>query len=98
LKAVVLLDRSGMALHLPVRNVSRGGVLVGALGNDLSAFQLGSTHHVIILDEEVLNPRQAAVDARVVRHDAVGMALSWDDSDSAVESVGAFLDAFYSKR
>ena len=98
LKAVVLLDRSGIALHLPVRNVSCGGVLIGAMGNDLSSFALGSTHHVTIIDAEELNPRQAAVDARVVRHDAVGMALSWDDSDTAVQSVGAFLDAFYSKR
>jgi hypothetical protein len=98
LKAVVLLDRSGMALHLPVRNVSRGGVLVGAVGNDLSSFQLGSTHHLTIIDAEELNAHSASVDARVVRHDAIGMALSWDDSDISVDLVGGFLDAFYSKR
>jgi hypothetical protein len=38
------------------------------------------------------------VEARVVRHDAVGMALTWDDSDAQVSQVGAFLDLFYAKR
>lgn len=94
----MLLERSGMALRLPVRNVSRGGVLVGAAGNDLSTFTLGTSHHLIIVDSEGQNPRNAAVEARVVRHDAVGMALSWDDSDTSVSAVGAFLDLFYSKR
>jgi hypothetical protein len=34
----------------------------------------------------------------VVRHAGGGMALSWDDSDGAVQAAGLFLDRFYSKR
>jgi len=98
LRALVLLQRSGMALHLPVRNISRGGALVGAVGHDLSGFALGSTHQLAVVDSDEESPRGEPVAARVVRHDALGMALSWDHDERAVAVVGAFLDAFYAKR
>ena len=85
-------------LQLPVRNISRGGVLVGASGEDLSAFALGDTLAVTIVDKSGDLDNGAVVEARVVRHDGGGMALSWDHSDGGVRAVGAFLDRFYSKR
>jgi PilZ domain-containing protein len=91
-------EAAGSALHLPVRNISRGGVLVGA-GAELAAqYALGATLPLTIVDAAGDIDAAARVDARVVRHDAGGMALSWDDSDTAVATVGAFLDRFYSKR
>ncbi len=100
LAAVVDVRRADGAavLQLPVRNISRGGVLVGDAGENLSGFPLGETLAVTIIDKSGDLDAAAAVEARVVRHDAGGMALSWDDSDRGVAVVGAFLDRFYSKR
>ena len=91
-------DEGAAVLQLPVRNISRGGALVGDGGADLSAFALGATLAVTIVDKSGDLDGAAAVEARVVRHDAGGMALSWDHSDAGVHAAGAFLDRFYSKR
>ncbi len=97
LQAAVKVQHSGAGLLLPVRNVSRGGVLVAASGHDLSAFPLGTTHSLTIFDPD--DPtREARIEARVVRHDNTGMAVSWDHSTDAVATVSTFLDRFYSKR
>lgn len=89
---------AGAPLQLPVRNISRGGVLVGA-GDELAGrFALGTTLPLTIVDASGDVEAAARVDARVVRHDAGGMALSWDHSDGAVAAVGTFLDRFYAKR
>lgn len=85
-------------LQLPVRNISRGGVLVGDGGEDLSAFAIGQSHSVTIVDAAGDLDAAAHVAGRVVRHDAGGMALSWDEDADGVQTVGAFLDRFYSKR
>ncbi len=91
-------DDASAVLQLPVRNISRGGVLVGDAGADLTGFAPGATLAVTIVDKSGDVDAAAAVDGRVVRHDAGGMALTWDDSDTGVRAVGAFLDRFYSKR
>jgi len=91
-------DEEGTMVQLPVRNISRGGVLVGAAGIDLTIFALGETLAVTIVDASGDLTGAAHIDGHVVRHDAGGMALSWDRSDAAVRDVGAFLDRFYSKR
>ena len=85
-------------VQLPVRNISRGGVLVGAAGVDLSIFAQDERLAVTIVDASGDLDAAANISGRVVRHDAGGMALSWDESDTAVRNVGAFLDRFYSKR
>lgn len=91
-------DDEGALVQLPVRNMSRGGVLVGAAGEDLSGFALGDTLAVTIVDVSGDLDAAAHIEGRVVRHDAGGMALSWDDSERAVGAAGQFLDRFYSKR
>jgi hypothetical protein len=100
LSAWVELGRaSGNAtLQLPVRNISRGGVLVADAGQDLSRFALGDTLAVTIVDASGDLDAAAHVEGRVIRHDDAGMALSWDDSDGGILAVGTFLDRFYSKR
>lgn len=99
LRAFVALRRAGGAIvQLPVRNMSRGGVLVGAAGEDLSIFALGATLVVTIVDAAGDLDGAAHVTGRVVRHDGDGMALAWDDSETAVRDAGQFLDRFYSKR
>jgi hypothetical protein len=98
LSAFVELVHSGTVLQLPVRNISRGGVLVGAADHDLLPFSLGSLLTLTLVDADGGVEGAARVQARVVRHDAGGMALTWDDSDSGVATVGTFLDRFYSKR
>jgi len=85
-------------VQLPVRNISRGGVLVGAAGEDLSSFVIGEALAVMIVDAAGDLDAAARVEGRVVRHDAGGMALSWDENVQGVSTVGAFLDRFYSKR
>ncbi len=85
-------------LQLPVRNISRGGVLVGDAGEDLSIFAIGAILTVMIVDASGDLDAAANVAGRVVRHDGGGMALSWDENSAGVGSVGAFLDRFYSKR
>ncbi|MDB4964697.1 MAG: hypothetical protein JWN44_386 [Myxococcales bacterium] len=85
-------------IHLAVRNVSRGGALVASDGSDLSAFAPGSTQTVTLLDPDGGGANAVGVEAKVIRHDSSGMALSWDENDRAVGEVGAFLDRFYSKR
>jgi hypothetical protein len=91
-------DEPGAMVQLPVRNISRGGVLVGDAGVDLKVFALGDLLAVTIVDASGDLDAAAHVEGHVVRHDAGGMALSWDDSDGGVRDVGAFLDRFYSKR
>jgi hypothetical protein len=98
LRAAVVMRHSGTLVHLAVRNVSRGGVLVATDGGDLSSFTLGSTQTLTLLDPDGGGANAVGVEARVIRHDGGGMALSWDYSDRAVDDVGAFLDRFYSKR
>jgi len=98
LRAFVELRAGGAMLQLPVRNISRGGVLVGAAGEDLSPFAIGELLSVMIVDASGDLDAAANVSGRVVRHDGGGMALSWDEDDGAVASAGAFLDRFYSKR
>lgn len=83
---------------LPVRNISRGGVLVAADAPLAARFPLGAMLPLVIVDAAGDIDAAARVEARVVRHDAGGMALSWDDSDASVTTVGAFLDRFYAKR
>ena len=98
LRAFVEVRADGAMLQLPVRNISRGGVLVGAAGEDLSAFSVGDLLHVMIVDAAGDLDAAADVAGRVVRHDGSGMALSWDEDVEGVRVVGAFLDRFYSKR
>jgi hypothetical protein len=81
-----------------VRNISRGGVLVGAGGEDLSVFTIGEPLAVMIVDAAGDLDAAAEVRGQVVRHDAGGMALSWDQDAAGVSAVGAFLDRFYAKR
>jgi hypothetical protein len=97
LRATVIVRDSGALLSLVVRNISRGGVLVGGAGYDLSPFAIGSAHEIEIVDPDGSLPG-ARVDARVVRHDGSGMALCWDHSDASMLAAGGFLDQFYSKR
>ena len=85
-------------LQLPVRNISRGGVLVGAAGENLEQFAIGDLLTVTIVDASGDLDAAAHVAGHVVRHDADGMALSWDENADGVGTVGAFLDRFYSKR
>jgi len=98
LSAFVEMRTEGAMLQLPVRNISRGGVLVGAAGEDLSSFAVGESHTVMIVDAAGDLDAAAHVAGRVIRHDAGGMALSWDEDADGVRTVGAFLDRFYSKR
>ena len=98
LRAFVELRAGGAMLQLPVRNISRGGVLVGDGGEDLSLFAIGASLPVTIVDAAGDLDAAANVAGRVVRHDAGGMALSWDEDAQAVRTAGAFLDRFYSKR
>jgi len=96
--ASVEVHGSTETVILPARNISLGGVYLTADGHDLSVFPVGAQLEVLVFD--ALDDRQEPVRlaGQVVRHDAVGMALSWDESDSAVRDVGSFLDRFYSKR
>jgi hypothetical protein len=91
-------DEPGAMVQLPVRNISRGGVLVGDAGVDLTVFAPGERLAITIVDASGDLDAAAHVEGHVVRHDAGGMALSWDHSDGGVRDVGAFLDRFYSKR
>ena len=91
-------DEPGAMVQLPVRNISRGGVLVGDAGVDLSVFAPGERLAITIVDASGDLDAAVHVEGHVVRHDAGGMALSWDHSDGGVRDVGAFLDRFYSKR
>lgn len=98
LRAFVEVRAGGAVLQLPVRNISRGGVLVGAAAEDLSMFATGDLLTVTIVDASGDLDAAANVAGRVVRHDGGGMALSWDEDEGAVATAGAFLDRFYSKR
>jgi hypothetical protein len=98
LRAFVEVRAGGATLQLPVRNVSRGGVLVGAAGEDLSGFAIGDLLSITIVDASGDLDGAASVAGRVIRHDGGGMALTWDEDDTGIRTVGAFLDRFYSKR
>ncbi|HEY2745460.1 MAG TPA: PilZ domain-containing protein, partial [Polyangia bacterium] len=74
LRAFVELRADGAMLQLPVRNISRGGVLVGDAGEDLSSFAVGELWPGMIVDAAGDLDAAAHVAGRVVRHDAGGMA------------------------
>jgi hypothetical protein len=66
---------------LPAHNISLGGVYLTADGHDLGEFTVGLEVEVLIFDalNDAKDPLQ--IRARVVRRDAVGIALMWSDDD-----------------
>src|SRR5579859_7822976 len=91
LYAWVELVTGGESVVLPVKNMSVSGLLLSADGNDLSKFPVGSDQAITIFDPG--NPAlKVPVRARIIRHAADGLALTWTAVDTILE-VGRLLKA-----
>ncbi len=77
----VLVDE---ALALSVRDISIGGIAVAADGLDLTVFRVGSCHELLVFDAADDSLPTVRAIASVVRHDALGMALTWTGRDPRV--------------
>jgi hypothetical protein len=77
--------RSGKeTLALPARNISLGGVYVGADGNNLKRIAVGDQVEVTLFDlNDDARPTVRAT-AQVVRNDGKGLALTWASTDPVV--------------
>lgn len=85
-------------LILPARNLSLGGIYVGSDGHDLSQFQVGSRVELLLFDAaNETNPAVRGA-ARVVRHDAGGIAMAWEPDDAAVRAIKQLLGALQAQR
>ncbi len=91
--ASVELHQGEETLILPAKNLSLGGIYVGADGNDLSRFPIGTGMDILVFD--VTDETRPAVrgGAEVVRHDEGGMAMRWNESDEIVDAVRTLLQA-----
>jgi hypothetical protein len=78
---------------LPARNLSLGGIYVSHDGNDLSQFPDGSAVDILVFDvaDETRPPVRGT--AHVVRHDAHGMALRWDEDGATHDAVLGLLQS-----
>lgn len=99
LYASVELRGAGETLILPARNLSLGGVSLAADGHDLSSFADGRSFEVMIFDAvDEANPPVRAP-AKVIRHDADGMALMWTISDPEMsEKLARLLETLKPKK
>jgi len=82
--ASVELHADDETLVLPARNISLGGVYLGADGHDLSMLELGLELEVLVFDalDETRGPVRLV--GEVVRLDGQGVALMWADSDPEI--------------
>jgi len=80
--AVRVLVDEGLALA--VRDFSLGGIALAADGLDLSRFTVGSCHELLVFDAADEHLPTVRAIARVVRHDPLGMAMTWAGNDPGV--------------
>lgn len=89
--ASVELKRTREILVLSVRNISLGGAFLVADGHDLSQFPLRSAHEVVLFDPENVD-HQIELGARVARHDADGMAITWIQEEGVIFRLSDLID------
>jgi hypothetical protein len=97
--AAVELRGGNVTLILPARNLSLGGVLLAADGNDLGRFAVGDVLPVQIIDITDGTRRPVRATARIMRHDADAMALMWTgDNPRTTVELAALLEALRPRR
>lgn len=96
--ASVELKAASETMILPARNISLGGVYLGADGHDLNGIALGARLDVQVFDALDEAKQPVRLDAQVVRVDEKGMALRWlaVDARSAAE-LSKFMDRLKAK-
>jgi hypothetical protein len=80
--ASVELKAESETMILPARNISLGGVYLGADGHDLNGIALGARLDVQVFDALDESKRPVRLEAQVVRVDDKGMALRWLSIDA----------------
>jgi hypothetical protein len=85
LMASVELREGEETVILPARNLSLGGMYVGADGNDLRHFGIGHEVEVMVFNAADENHPAVRAKAKVVRFDGEGLALKWQ-SDRETQS------------
>jgi hypothetical protein len=79
LLASVELRDADETVVLPAKNLSRGGIYIGADGNDLKRFAVGTMIELLVFDATREDRPVVRGRAAVVRHDEGGMGLRWID-------------------
>jgi hypothetical protein len=97
--ATVELSAREETVVLRVRNLSLGGVSLGAGGKNLGRFADGMVVDVLIFDAEDASLPPVRSPARVLRHDPDGsVALTWNATDPRVlEQLASLLDKHASR-
>lgn len=85
LLASVELHWGDETLILPARNLSLGGIYLGADGHALDTFAIGSELEVLVFDAVDEARPQVRASAEVVRLDQDGMALKWKSGKGQAE-------------
>jgi PilZ domain-containing protein len=80
--ASVELQQHEETLILPARNISLGGVFLGADGHDLGEFSTGDEVDVVVFDALDERRRPVRLRAQVMRLDEEGLAMMWVSTDS----------------
>lgn len=93
LLASVELHHGDETLILPARNLSLGGIFLGADGNNLSVLPVG--HQVELLVFNAADEQSPAVRAfaEVVRHDENGVGLKWRADKETSKQIASLLHA-----
>jgi hypothetical protein len=91
--ASVELHQGDETLILPAKNLSLGGIYVGADGHDLSRYPIGTGMELLVFDVTDETRPSVRGAAEVVRHDEGGMAMRWSESGDTLGSIRELLKA-----
>ncbi len=93
LLASVELHHGSETLVLPARNLSLGGMYLGADGNDLKAIKHGSSVEVLLFNAVDESHPAVRAGASVVRVDQDGIALRWLENSDTSLALASLLEA-----
>jgi hypothetical protein len=97
LSASVLIDHSGVALTLPIRNISLTGALVETQGSLVGRLRIGSMLLLAVVANDDETKRTDLL-ARVVRHEPDATAIDWSQDKAAAYDLACLLESLAEAR
>jgi hypothetical protein len=93
LLASVEVHQDEETLILPARNLSIGGIFLGADGHDLARLKVGSVVEILVFNGTDENHPPLRASAKVVRHDKEGVGFKWQETPDTKKAISSLLDA-----
>jgi len=93
LYASVELHVGDETLILPARNLSLGGIFLGADGNNLETLPIGHQVELLVFNAGDEDSPAVRAFAEVVRHDDDGVGLKWREDRETSKQIASLLHA-----